>query len=65
MAVGRDDARKRDEFVSGFEQQIAMWADESLFGHGLDDDAYEQLCDGFAEEFSATAFRVLVERPVR
>ncbi len=54
--------RTKDELIMDIRIQVAIWADESLFGHGLDDDDYEELCDGFYDSL-CEVYQDLTERP--
>jgi hypothetical protein len=52
--------------VDKIREQVAMWADESAFGHEIrTDELYEEECSLLAEEIGAGAMEALVERPVR
>lgn len=58
--------QSQDEFLSNIEQSLAMWADENLFGHDIEDDEkYELACARLADELHETAYVTLRERPVR
>jgi hypothetical protein len=59
------DRTKRAAFVKDFEVHVAMWADENLFGHGLNNEAYESESITLADELHDVTWRVLEERPVR
>jgi hypothetical protein len=54
-----------DMFLTGFIEQIAMWADENLFGHGLSHDEYESLAEKLADDLHEAAYQTLLDRPVR
>jgi hypothetical protein len=57
--------RTETTYVSDFGVSLAMWADESLFGHDLPDDEYEGKCERFADDLAEHAFATLMDRPVR
>ena len=59
---GRD---LRREFVEGLGVQVAMWADDLRFGHGLNDDDYEDDCQRFTDEIYDTIYETLRSRPIR
>ncbi len=59
------DSEKRAAFVRDFKMQLAMWADENLFGHGLTDEAYEAESMMLADELHESTYRVLETRPER
>jgi hypothetical protein len=57
--------RTTDQFIDDLRINVAMWADEMLFGHGLDDDAYEQEVETFVAEIEHEVGVTLLGRPVR
>ena len=42
-----------------------MWADGLRFGHGLNDDDYEDDCQRFTDEIYDTIYETLRSRPIR
>jgi hypothetical protein len=59
------DTEKRARFVNDFVVQIAMWADENLFGHGLTTVDYEDECERLSAALYDESFVTLLERPER
>lgn len=54
-----------NNLIADIEMQIAIWADENLFGHDLDDDAYEEASERLADDLHEAVYLTLVERPIR